>query len=356
MRLFNRNRISLLLFAFILLYFTTTAHAQPENWIITQITDNDYHDGNPQIYGSNIVWAGHDGNDYEIFFYNGNTITQLTDNNYDEYCPQIHGSNIVWKTYDGNDEAEEIFFYDGNTTSQLTYNTYEDWEPQIYGSTVVWEGDGEIFVYDGNACSQLTTSGYGKGGADIYGSNIVWYGYDGNDAEIFFYDGNTTSQLTDNNYGDWAPQIYGSNVVWRGYDGSDGEIFLAKHILPSLQAQIKLTPQMLNCDSHGNWLKAHVILPEEIFPEDIDVNTPAVADPPGVESEFIEVNEYSDGSFDVQIYFEREGFCEALSESEDGSLEVTVTGSLLDGRKFKGSDTIKLKSKLWQHRIRKLKK
>jgi len=122
-----------------------------------------------------------------------------------------------------------------------------------------------------------------------------------------------------------------------------------------IEAEVELTPQMLNCDSHGKWLKAHVILPEEIYPEDIDVNTPAVADPPGVESESIEVNEYSDGYFDVQIYFDRESFCQALSESEDGFLEVTVTGSLLDGRKFQGTDTIKTKSKLWQHRIRKLK-
>ncbi|MHC4418394.1 MAG: hypothetical protein ACYSU6_07380, partial [Planctomycetota bacterium] len=120
-----------------------------------------------------------------------------------------------------------------------------------------------------------------------------------------------------------------------------------------VQVELKLTPQMLNCDSKGNWVKAHVVLPEDIYPEDIDVNTPAIAEPMGVESEFIEVNEYSDGSFDVQIYFERQGFCEALSESEDGLLEVTITGSFIDGRKFQGSDTIKLKSKPWQNQHRK---
>ena len=123
-----------------------------------------------------------------------------------------------------------------------------------------------------------------------------------------------------------------------------------------VEVEIKLTPQMLNCDSHGNWLKAHVIMPEEIYPEDIDVNTPAVADPPGVESEFIEVFDKGKGSFDVQIYFDRESFCDALSETEDGFLEITVTGSLLDGRKFQGSDTIKLKSKLFRHQHRPNKK
>ena len=116
-----------------------------------------------------------------------------------------------------------------------------------------------------------------------------------------------------------------------------------EYLLP-VEAQLKLTPQTLSCDSKGKWVKAHVTLPEEYYPEDIDVNTPAIAEPPGVESEFIEVNEYSDGYFDVQIYFDREIFCEVLSESEDGFLEVTVTGSLTDGRKFQGSDTIKLQT------------
>jgi hypothetical protein len=107
---------------------------------------------------------------------------------------------------------------------------------------------------------------------------------------------------------------------------------------------------MLNCKSEGRWVKAHVILPEEIYPEDVDVNTPAIAEPVGVKSEYIEVNEYSDGSFDVQIYFEREGFCEALSDSEETYLEVTVRGSLTDGRKFEGSDTIGLKAQHWRRR------
>ncbi len=46
--------------------------AAPE-WSIIQITDNSYADGEPQISGANVVWLGHDGNDYEIFFYDAST-------------------------------------------------------------------------------------------------------------------------------------------------------------------------------------------------------------------------------------------------------------------------------------------
>jgi beta propeller repeat protein len=71
----------------------------------TQLTNNNFNDANPQIYGSNVVWRGYDGNDYEIFLYNGSRgiITQLTDNSFNDYGPQIYGSNIVWHGFDGND-------------------------------------------------------------------------------------------------------------------------------------------------------------------------------------------------------------------------------------------------------------
>ena len=443
MRDSNLCRFFLLLVISLILTLTVKTHAQPEGWSIIQLTDNNYYDGQPQIYGSNVVWAGidtssggmqlkiffydgnttielstdnhyfddydwfqiygssvvwvgSDGNDTEIFFYDGNTITQLTNNLFSDLSPQIYGSNIVWQGWDGNDYEiflydgntttqltnnisrdssprihgsnvvwrgrggygwdNEIFFYDGNTTTQLTNNSYDDCSPQIYGSNIVWQGgdngEYEIFFYDGNATAQLTNNLFGGRSPQIHGSNVVWFGYDGNDSEIFFYDGNAVSQLTNNTYSDSWPRIYGSNVVWKGYDGNDYEIFLAKPVLPPVDVEMNFTPEMLNCESEGRWVKAHVTFPEEIYPEEIDVNAPAVAEPAGVESEFIEVYEYSDGQFDVQIYFDRQIFCEALSESEGGFLEVTVRGSLTDGRKFEGSDTIKLKSELWQHRRR----
>ncbi|MHC4069960.1 MAG: hypothetical protein ACYSR8_10380 [Planctomycetota bacterium] len=126
-----------------------------------------------------------------------------------------------------------------------------------------------------------------------------------------------------------------------------------RRVAQPIEVELKLTPQMLNCSSKGKWLKAHVTLPEEIYPEDIDVNTPAVAQPPGIESEYIEIFDNGRGRFDVQIYFDRQSFCDAVPDTNDGYLDVTVIGSLLDGRKFQGSDTIKLKSKPWQNQHRK---
>ena len=82
-----------------------SAHAA---WTVTQLTDNSYDDSVPQIYALNVVWQGYDGNDYEIFNYDGTDTTQLTDNSYDDVDPDISGACVTWQgRKDGSDY--EIF-------------------------------------------------------------------------------------------------------------------------------------------------------------------------------------------------------------------------------------------------------
>ena len=56
-------------------------------------------------------------------------------------------------------------------------------------------------------------------------------------------------------------------------------------VVPPVQADMKVTPQVLNLDSHGNWVKAHFVMPDGFSAEQIDANAPAVFEPPGIESE-----------------------------------------------------------------------
>ena len=192
---------------------------------IYQLSNNNFYDENPQIWGNNVVWTGYDGNNSEIFFYDGIKTVQLTDNETQDYSPQISGNNIVWQgngskifLYDSTNwqgNGSEIFFYDGTNIIQLTNNNFYDENPQISGNNVVWQGyegnDYEIFFYDGTNIIQLTNNNYDDGGPQISGNNIVWLG----SGEIFFYDGNNTIQLTDNNPSfALNPQISGNNIVW----------------------------------------------------------------------------------------------------------------------------------------------
>ena len=153
------------------------------------LTVNNYHDANPQIDGRLVVWEGFDGNDSEIFLYDGRSIIQLTNNSYQDARPQISRRNVVWMGFDGNDL--EIFLYDGKQTILLTHNNIMDFFPEISGGDVVWE------------CQ-----------------------VGGTDSEIFHRNirKGITTQVTNNSDEDWYPVVSRSGIVWMGGDETDFEI------------------------------------------------------------------------------------------------------------------------------------
>ena len=127
-------------------FFTGTAPP------FTQLTDNTRNDAYPQVHNGRIVWHGHDGNDYEIYYWDGTTVQPLTDNDYADGNPQIHNGQVVWTGSAGGADTE-IFFWDGSTIRQLTDNAYLDDTPRIHNGRVVWLGfdgnDNEIFTGTG---------------------------------------------------------------------------------------------------------------------------------------------------------------------------------------------------------------
>ena len=113
-------------------------------------------------------------------------------------------------------------------------------------------------------------------------------------------------------------------------------------VIPPVEMPMHFTPGALNPASQGNWLKAHFILPDGYEISDIDVNTPAVLEPLGIESEYI-TSFVDDGRLaepGVEIGFERSGFCDALGDF--GPAEVTVSARLTNGQYFYGADVLKV--------------
>ena len=178
-----------------------------------------------------MVWNGFDGNDYEIFLYDGLETVRITDNAYDDRIPQINASGqVVWYGSDGNDN--EIFFYDGADILQLSDNDYADGSPKInVNGYVVWSGGSggswNIFLYDGINTTPLTGGGW-HGHPQINSSgHVVWFGTGtGGDGDIFLYDGTTVTQVTNSSHGDSHPHINESDqIAWYGTEAYD--IFLA---------------------------------------------------------------------------------------------------------------------------------
>jgi hypothetical protein len=249
-------------------------------------------DRNPQIAvdgngNSYVVWEGHDGNDFEIYWVkitsfgiSGSVekISTHEDNiRRDDINPQIRvddagNSYIVWRGFDSSDfeiywvkidadgvpgDVEKVSIHKDNIN-------LHDQDPQLGvdmrgNSSVVWRGfdgnDQDIYwvritssgvMSDVEKVSTAETQDRDDYGAHIAvdgagNSFITWEGDDGNDHEIYWVkvgtgvsDVKKVSNHIDNEYrNDFNPQIAvdtqgNSSVVWRGFDGNDFEIYWVK--------------------------------------------------------------------------------------------------------------------------------
>jgi hypothetical protein len=204
--------------------------------VIQQLTDNERDDRYADVHqtdtGVHVVWSGDDGDDWEIFFYNGSDVIQVTDNGFDDRFAQVSESHVTWL---GEEVADsEIFLYDieaGGLPVNISDNTRTDFNPQISGSNVVWAGMGvssiEIFLYDGVETRQVTSNRDDDREPRIDGNNVVWERETAAGYEIFLYqlDTTATTQITTNTEDDRYPQVSGTDIVWQGYVGTNAEIF-----------------------------------------------------------------------------------------------------------------------------------
>ncbi len=176
-----------------------------------------YCEDSPRISGSNAVWSQWDGNDWEIFRYDGVSTTQITNNVTDDVSPAVSGADIAWSRWDGS--HWEVFVDHGDGPQQLT-NSGADVTVAISGLNVAWSKSDNIYMHDG-----ISTKFIGDGGAptgpSISGSNIVWYN-DGESEKVYYYNGSNVVALA--TYCEDSPRISGSNAVWSQWDGNDYEI------------------------------------------------------------------------------------------------------------------------------------
>lgn len=113
---------------------------------------------------------------------------------------------------------------------------------------------------------------------------------------------------------------------------------------PVIEAEIDINPNTLNLQSKGKWLTCHIWLPEDY--DVADVNSYSVFLEDAIEPNWIWLEEQDQV---VIAKFSRLQVQELLTDSEEvlqtGQAELTVTGRLLDGTMFEGTDTIKVINK-----------
>ncbi len=145
-----------------------------------------------QMDGRRVVWVDEVGGDREIFLYTGTTIVQLTNNDYHDQEPEIEGDDVVWRGFPDSAGEGEIFHYDGTVTEQLTDDDLDDREPQVSsgpdGVTIAWvkeDGDLEIWMFDGCETTQITDNTNDDRDVDLDGNDVAWVRGSGTSAEVW---------------------------------------------------------------------------------------------------------------------------------------------------------------------------
>jgi hypothetical protein len=165
----------------------------------TQLTTGDYrYVDSVRVQGDTAIWhaaEGMDGDDYDIYVYDGVSVLNLTANETNDVSPDLWGSRIAWLGYDEAAEDYEVFLYDGQSVVQLTDNDYWESAPDVSGEYIAWAAQYQdlsgnfrmgVFVYDGVSTQQLIESDAWIGDLDVSGSTIVWSSPGaGEDSEIF---------------------------------------------------------------------------------------------------------------------------------------------------------------------------
>lgn len=108
--------------------------------------------------------------------------------------------------------------------------------------------------------------------------------------------------------------------------------------LPPIEVEVKFVPQSLNPGSKGKWVKTHFVLPEGLAVEDVDTDKPVEFEQFQLTSESMEVFVNKEDLVEVIAAFDRSAFFDIGPFEGD----VTVVGYLTSGRRFSGTDTIKI--------------
>ena len=150
--------------------------------------------------------------------------------------------------------------------------------------------------------------------------------------------------------GDYHAAISSIDVDSDGFDELiiqeiiDGQYYVATVMpppAPVVNATIDIDPNTLNLKSKGKWITCYIELPDGYNVADINVTTILLNDTIPIDpSAPMEIGDHDgDGIPDIMVKFSRSAVQDIVSP---GDATLTITGKLIDGIAFDGSDVIRV--------------
>ncbi len=155
-----------------------------------QISDNDHDDKQPSLFGQSVAWVGaHDGDNFDLFYWDGKNEYKLTDSDGDDLNPSLDNGAIAWMEYDGDDF--EILYWSGGANIQITDDDADDISPVLRSGRMVWiKKDGscsDIYMWDGSQTKRLTDRCFDNiNSLDFNGHALLWAAREGSEKGVYY--------------------------------------------------------------------------------------------------------------------------------------------------------------------------